>query len=170
MITLDHLNASDRATFVDAVGDIFEHARWVAERAYAARPFASIAALHDAMMHVVRTAPTAEQLAFLRGHPELGGKVARAGAMTDDSKAEQSGLGLNRLSDADFARFEHANDAYAKKFGFPFIICARQNRKDAILAAFPRRLLNDRATEIATALVEIEKIAGLRMNDAIEED
>jgi len=170
VITLDHLNASDRATFVDAVGDIFEHARWVAERAYAARPFASIAALHDAMMHVVRTAPTAEQLAFLRGHPELGGKVARAGAMTTDSKTEQGGLGLDRLSDANFARFEHANDAYVKKFGFPFIVCVRRHTSaESILASFEQRVGNDPETEFAAALSEIGHITRLRLEGRIKQ-
>lgn len=85
-ITLADLNASDRAAFVAAIGDIFEHGPWVAERAHAARPFATVTALHDAMMQAVRAAPRAEQLAFLRGHPELGGKIARAGAMTADSR------------------------------------------------------------------------------------
>ena len=144
VITLDQLNASDSAAFVAAVGDVFEHAPWVAERAYAARPFASVAALHDAMMQAVRSAPREQQLAFLRGHPELAGKVARAGAMTADSRSEQGGLGLNRLSDTDFARFERANAAYARKFGFPFIVCVRLHKSaESILAAFEQRVGND---------------------------
>ena len=169
MTTLGHLNASDRATFVAAIGDIFEHAPWVAERAHAARPFATVAALHEAMMQVVRAAPHADQLAFLRGHPELGGKVARAGAMTEDSKAEQGGLGLDRLSDEDFARFERANAAYAQKFGFPFIVCVRRHTSaESILAAFEQRVGNDAETEFATALVEIGHITRMRLEDRIK--
>jgi 2-oxo-4-hydroxy-4-carboxy-5-ureidoimidazoline decarboxylase len=168
MITLDALNAMDRAAFVAAVGDIFEHAPWVAERAHAARPFASVAALHDAMMQVVRDAPRAQQIAFLRGHPELGGKVARAGAMTADSVAEQSGLGLDRLNDQDFARFERANAAYAEKFGFPFIVCVRRHTSaQAILANFEQRVGNDREAELAAALAEIGYITRLRLDDRI---
>lgn len=168
MITLDQLNASDTAAFVAAVGDIFEHAPWVAERAHAARPFASIAALHDAMLQAVRSAPRGEQLAFLRGHPELGGKVARAGAMTDDSRAEQGGLGLDRLSDEEFERFERANAAYARKFGFPFIVAVRRHKSAAsILAAFEQRVGNDVETEFATALDEIGFITRLRLDAKI---
>ena len=168
MITLDQLNSSDRPAFVAAIGDIFEHGPWVAEQTHAARPFASIAALHDAMMQVMRAAPRAEQLAFLRGHPELGGKVARAGAMTKDSKAEQGGLGLDRLSDADFTRFERANTAYAQKFGFPFIVCVRRHTSaESVLAAFEQRVGNDVETEFATALTEIGYITRLRLNDRI---
>jgi len=168
VITLDALNAADQTAFVAAVGDVFEHAPWVAERAYAARPFASIAALHDAMMQAVRNAPREQQLAFFRGHPELAGKIARAGAMTADSKAEQGGLGLDRLSDADFARFGRANAAYAKKFGFPFIVCVRLHRSAAsILAAFEQRVGNDPDTEFAAALTEIGHITRLRLEQRI---
>ena len=168
MLTLAAVNASDRAAFVAAVGDIFEHGSWVAERTHAARPFASVDALHETMMRVVRNAPRAEQLAFLRGHPELAGKVARAGAMTADSVAEQGGLGLDRLSDVDFARFERANAAYRAKFGFPFIVCVRRhNSAESILTNFERRVGNDTETEFAAALTEIGYITRLRLNDRI---
>lgn len=169
IITLDQLNMVGRAEFVSAIGDIFEHAPWVAERAFAARPFASVAALHDAMMAAVRAAPRAEQLAFLRGHPELGGKIARAGAMTDDSKAEQGGLGLDRLNDQDFTRFERANAAYANKFGFPFIVCVRNHTSaGSIIAAFEARAGNDMDTEFTTALAEIGQITRLRLDAKVQ--
>ena len=119
--SLDQLNTLPATDFAAALGDIFEHASWVADSAAGKRPFATVTQLHEAMMAAVRAAPSEQQLAFLRGHPELGGKVARAGAMTAESVAEQGSLGLNRLSDAEFARFEALNDAYRTKFGFPFI-------------------------------------------------
>jgi 2-oxo-4-hydroxy-4-carboxy-5-ureidoimidazoline decarboxylase len=170
VITLAQLNAADQVAFVAAVGDIFEHAPWVAERAYAARPFATVTALHGAMMRSVRAAPRAEQLAFLRGHPELAGKVARAGAMTADSKAEQGGLGLDRLNDRDFTRFERANAAYARKFGFPFIVCVRLHESaESILAAFERRVGNDPETEFEAALTEIGHITRLRLDGRVTE-
>src|SRR5262249_61327711 len=103
-----------------ALGDVFEHAPWVAERAAAGRPYPSVPALHAALMQAVGAAPHATRLAFLRGHPELGGKLARVGAMTDASKSEQGGLGLDRLNDEEFARFERLNAAYRERFGFPF--------------------------------------------------
>jgi 2-oxo-4-hydroxy-4-carboxy-5-ureidoimidazoline decarboxylase len=167
-ITLDQLNDADAPGFVAAVGDIFEHGAWTAERAWAARPFASVAALHDAMMAAVRAASKAEQVAFLRGHPELGGKGARAGAMTADSVAEQGGLGLNRLSDEEFARFERLNAAYTTKFGFPFIIGVRRHTRDSILSNFERRIRHDAETELATALAEIGHITRLRLVTKID--
>ena len=167
-MTLAQLNAADQATFVRMVGDVFEHAPWVAEHAYAARPFVSVAALHDAMMQAVRSASSGQQLAFLRGHPELAGKVARAGTMTADSKAEQGGLGLDRLNEKDFARFERANAAYGRKFGFPFIVCVRLHRSaESILSAFEQRVGNEPETEFNAALAEIGHITRLRLEGRI---
>ena len=167
-ITLHQLNAADATAFVAALGDIFEHGSWVAERAFAARPFATVVALHDAMMAVLRATPQPEQIAFLRGHPELGGKVARAGAMTAESVAEQGGLGLNRLSEEEFARFERLNAAYTTRFGFPFIIGVRRHTRDSILASFERRTGHDAETELATALVEIGHITRLRLTAKVD--
>src|SRR5882724_5828407 len=154
-LTLSEINDFSCDAVVAAIGDVFEHAAWVTEAACAARPYPTVTALHEAMMAAVRAAPPERQIAFLRGHPELGGKVARAGAMTDDSKAEQGGLGLDRLSDEEFARFERLNAAYREKFGFPFIVCVRRHTRDSILRQFERRTHNDAAAELAAALAEI---------------
>ncbi len=162
-LTLDHLNALGTAAFSQAIGDIFEHAPWVAEAVAGQRPFAGVTELHAAMMAAVRTAPREQQLAFLRGHPELGGKVARMGSMTADSVAEQGSLDLNRLSDAEFSRFEALNAAYRARFGFPFIICVRRQTRDAILSEFARRGDLSVEDEFTTALDEIGHITRLRL-------
>jgi 2-oxo-4-hydroxy-4-carboxy-5-ureidoimidazoline decarboxylase len=167
-LTLDDLNDMSAEAFAGALGDIFEHAPWVAEGAAARRPFATVAALHDAMMEAVRAAPPERQLAFLRGHPELGGKVARAGAMTAESVAEQGGLGLNRLGDADFQRFERLNSTYRARFGFPFIVCVRRQTRSSILASFERRTALGPDEEFATALSEIGHITRLRLAQKVE--
>jgi 2-oxo-4-hydroxy-4-carboxy-5-ureidoimidazoline decarboxylase len=169
-IALDKLNSLPIAAFSNELAGIFEHAPWVAEAAAAQRPFQTVAALHDAMMAVVRAAPSDQQLAFLRSHPELGGKVARAGAMTAESVAEQGGLGLDRLSDAEFERFKALNERYRAKFGFPFIICVRRQTRDAILAAFTGRTDLSPDAELATALSEIGHITRLRLVDKVADD
>jgi 2-oxo-4-hydroxy-4-carboxy-5-ureidoimidazoline decarboxylase len=166
--TLDQLNGGTLASFVGALGGIFEHAPWVAERAFAARPFATVADLHEAMVGAVAGADAAEQLALIGGHPELAGKVARAGAMTAQSASEQGSLGLDRLSDAEFARFERFNAAYRQRFGFPFIICVRRHTRDSILDSFERRLANSPEAERAAALSEIGLITRLRLVDAVD--
>ena len=132
-ITLDALNAADRKTFNAALGDVMELAPWVADEAYAARPFATLAALYQTMTDAVRTAGAERQRALINGHPDLAGKAAREGKLTADSTAEQAGAGLDRLSEAEFANFHRLNDAYRAKFGMPFIVCVRRHGKDSIL-------------------------------------
>jgi OHCU decarboxylase len=114
-------------------------------------------------MQVVAHAATGEQLALLRAHPDLAGKAARAGTLTSASTQEQAGAGLDRMSDAEFARFERLNTAYREKFGFPFIVAVRRHTRESILAAYETRLRNDRATEMAIALAEVGLIARFRL-------
>jgi 2-oxo-4-hydroxy-4-carboxy-5-ureidoimidazoline decarboxylase len=114
------------------------------------------------MMGVVRASPSERQLAFIRAHPELGSRVKRTD-ITADSQAEQGGLGLDRLSDAEYVKFTGLNAAYAEKFGFPFIICVRRHTRDSILKEFERRLGNDTETERKAALDEIGLITRLRL-------
>jgi 2-oxo-4-hydroxy-4-carboxy-5-ureidoimidazoline decarboxylase len=108
-IELHDLNTMNRAGFVAALDGIFEHAPWVAERAWTRRPFATVEALHVALCEVLAASPIDEQTRFLQGHPDLAGQAARQRAMTAESVAEQGGLGLDRLDEAEFARFEAMN-------------------------------------------------------------
>jgi 2-oxo-4-hydroxy-4-carboxy-5-ureidoimidazoline decarboxylase len=163
MVSLVDLNRMDLARFEAAIGPVFERAPWVAAMAHARRPFAAVSALHDTMMDAIRTAPRERQLAFLNDHPDLAGKAARLGAITDDSKREQAGAGLDRLSDEQLSRFHLLNEAYRATFGFPFIICVRRHTRDSILAQFERRLTHDAADEFDVALQEISHITRLRL-------
>jgi 2-oxo-4-hydroxy-4-carboxy-5-ureidoimidazoline decarboxylase len=167
VIAIDALNAADRDQFAAALGDIFEHAPWVAHEAHAARPFPTLAALLAAMAEAVRSAAPAQQLALIKGHPDLAGKAARAGTITTDSQAEQASAGLDRLSKEELARFQRLNSAYVDKFGIPFIICVRRHTKDSIFRQFERRLHNDQAAEHDAALSEILRIAALRLDGRV---
>jgi len=162
--TTNRLNALDRTAFLALVGPVFEHSPWVAERAWAARPFDGVDGLHRAMIQVVADASPDEQLALLRAHPDLAGKAARAGTMTTDSTREQAGAGLDRMSDAEYARFDRLNGAYRDKFGFPFIVAVRRHTRETILAAYETRLKNDRDSEVKTALREVGTITRLRLD------
>jgi OHCU decarboxylase len=161
------LNAADRATFVAAVGFAFEHSPWIAEAAWERGPFASIDALHAALLGAVAAASEARKLALIAAHPDLAGRVAREGRLTAASRGEQAAAGLDRLDAGELARFEAAKAAYRARFGFPFVICAREHDTASILAALERRATRERAAEIATALDEIAKIARLRLEDAL---
>jgi 2-oxo-4-hydroxy-4-carboxy-5-ureidoimidazoline decarboxylase len=167
-ISLDKLNAANKAQFVTALGAIYEHSPWVAEAVVAKRPFATLGALHAAMMQAVRAADEAAKLKLLKAHPDLAGKAARAGAITADSQGEQASAGLDRLNETEFETFHRLNEAYAKKFGFPFIICVRRHTKDSIFRQFEARLVSDTARERKTALLEIFRIAALRLDQHVE--
>jgi 2-oxo-4-hydroxy-4-carboxy-5-ureidoimidazoline decarboxylase len=152
------------ADFVARFGFLFEHSPWVVERAAKRRPFAD---LHAGLMQVVHDATEDERLALLRAHPELAGKAAVDRTMTAESTAEQASAGLDRLTEAEFARFHELNAAYLERFGFPFIICVRLTDKAGIIAAMERRLLHDRRTELAAAIEEVGRIVRLRLEDAL---
>jgi len=169
MHSLRDLNACDAAAFVAACGPVYEHAPWVAEQVVAQRPFASRETLHAAMQAAVAAAPESQQLDLIRGHPDLVGQAAAAGELTAESTAEQAAAGLFDLSAAQREAFGRYNAAYRERFGFPFVICARENRTEAILAAFPVRLEHSLDEERATALREIGRIAWLRLLDRVSE-
>jgi 2-oxo-4-hydroxy-4-carboxy-5-ureidoimidazoline decarboxylase len=169
MMTLAQLNQLDRAPFTAALGHLFEHSPWVAEEAWSKRPFRDATALHAALCATMRAAPVERQVALIRAHPDLAGRLARQRQLTAESTREQASAGLDQLSDEDLAEFQRLNAAYRERFGFPFVICARLNARDAILRVMRERLKNTPEAEHAAALGEIEKIAWLRLQDVVNQ-
>lgn len=163
------LNESDKKQFVQIIGPVFEHSPWIAETAWKQRPFANFQNLHWALCETVKNSDEEKQLALIRAHPDLAGRAALAGTLSRESTGEQGSAGLNKLSPEEIDLFQKQNATYKNKFGFPFVICARLNKKEAILAGFEQRLKNSREQEIKTALEEIFKIARLRLNDLISD-
>jgi urate oxidase len=156
----------DKAEFVAKFGSIYEHSPWIAERAWEGElaPASNTATgLNFALRSVFRSAPEAEQLAVLRAHPDLAGKLAAAKQLTTESTAEQASASLDALTDEERERFTHLNAAYVQKFGFPFIIAVRDHSKPEIMAAFEQRLGNSWETEVLTASRQVERIAELRL-------
>jgi 2-oxo-4-hydroxy-4-carboxy-5-ureidoimidazoline decarboxylase len=165
VIPLEALNASSQADFVARLGGIYEHSPWVAERAFAARPFASRDALHAAMQRAMQGASRDEQLALIRAHPELLGKL-EAAQLTEASRGEQAGAGLDRCTAAQKSRMQALNHAYREKFGFPFIVAVKGLDWGGIIERIESRLGNTREVEFATALQEIGRIARFRLEAA----
>lgn len=166
-LTLARLNSMNQTGFTTALGFAFELSPWVVERAWDERPFASVEAMHDAMMDVLRAASVDDKLALIRAHPELAGKAAIAKQLTAESTAEQASAGLDKLTPEEFARFHQLNAAYNARFGFPFIIAVRLNDKAAILRAMEARAAHDEPAEIAEAITQIGLISKLRLLDAV---
>lgn len=169
-VTLAALNAMDRDAFVAAIGHVFENTPWIVAATWSQRPFADLDALHGALCATMWNATPDEQLALIQAHPDLVGRAALAGTLGPESSAEQASAGLNRLTPEEIAEFTRLNTAYHDRFGFPFVICVRENKKHGILTGFSARLHNSRDEEIRTALGEIAKIVRLRLADRVVSD
>ena len=156
---------ADRDTFLATYGPLFEHSPWVAEAAYEHGPFDDEEQALTALTTAMYEAPEERQLALIRAHPDLAGRAAIAGELTPDSTREQAAAGLDRLTPDEYEAFTRANAAYRERFGFPFVICAREHDKASILAAAEVRLRRGPDEERAAALDEIAKIARLRLED-----
>src|SRR5688500_5114520 len=171
-LRMSEIAALDRQTFVERLGFLFEGSPWIAAEARDSRPWRTREALHATLLEVVARASQERQLALIRAHPDLVGQAALAGTLTRESTSEQRAAGLdpNGLSEEEITWFQDTNTKYQARFGFPFVICARDNPKDAIAAGLSERLGNDRRTEIATALREIGRIAWHRLGDVVEDD
>jgi OHCU decarboxylase len=170
MIALATFNTLDRDTFTAALAGLFEGPPWIVARAWERRRFASREALHQACCEVMYGATEDEQVALIRAHPDLVGRAALAGTLSSASTAEQAAAGLDRLTPDEIADFTRLNAEYQARFGFPFVICARENKKESILAGFSARLTNSREREIQAALAEIAKIGWLRLLDTVSAD
>jgi 2-oxo-4-hydroxy-4-carboxy-5-ureidoimidazoline decarboxylase len=168
MVSVTQLNERSLEEFISLLGGVYEHSEWVARRVIPRIPFRHFNELRDAMRDEVERASDAEKLALIQAHPDLAGKLARSGGLTEASTREQAGLGLDRLSDDQFDRFTHYNTTYRERFGFPFIICARKTTQQGVLDAFETRLGNSRKEEIAEALRQIHDIAALRLEDLVD--
>jgi len=164
---LAELNGASRDEFVRVLGSVFEASPWIAEHTWTKRPFRDLDQLHGAMCGTVRNAGVKKQLALICAHPDLVGRAALAGTLSQESNREQASAGLIELTADEIATFQRLNETYREKFGFPFVICARLNKKDAILNGFRVRLEHSLEEEMKTALEEIYKIAYLRLQDIV---
>ena len=162
MTVVDELNRAPRAEFVARLANVYEHSPWVAERAFMVRPFRNVAHLHEAMQVAMLAAGPQEKLALIRAHPELLGKL-EAAELTESSRSEQAGAGLDRCTPEQKARMRALNARYLEKFGLPFIVAVKGLDWGGIIERMEARLGNTREAELATALAEIGRIARFRL-------
>lgn len=157
-----------RAAFVERFGSVYEHSAWIAEAVWEQGLTSShdqVDTLAGAMADVLDASDDDAKLTLIRAHPDLAGKAAVRGELTEASTSEQAGAGLDQCSPEEFARFQELNDAYKEKFGFPFILAVKGKGRVEILAAFEARLTNDRETEFLNAIEQIHRIARLRLSE-----
>ena len=168
-LTLAQINAFDQHQFVSALSSLFEGPPWIVTETWQLRPFLSRAHFYQALCDVMYQAPVERKIALLQAHPDLVGRAALAGTLTPASTSEQAVAGLNHLTAEEIVNFHHLNTAYRDRFGFPFVICARENKKASILAGFAARLQHTRDEEIPIALAEVAKICSFRLHDLVQD-
>ncbi|GAA1405970.1 uricase [Glutamicibacter uratoxydans] len=168
-LDLQEINAMTQEQFVNDLGPVFENSPWVAEGAWQRGPFESVADLHRAMFDVVSSSPRAQLLDFLNAHPELAGKEAQAGEMTNESVGEQSSAGLDALTAQELARMQQLNREYTAHHGFPFVIAVRGHTKESIFSEFERRKGQSTAAEFKDALAQIAIISRGRLDRLVSE-
>ena len=162
-MVLEKLN---QAEFITLLGSIYEHSPWVAHTLYSdgiTSEDNNVDFLANRMKTIVDASSQETKLNLLKAHPELVGKLAITGKLTKDSKAEQASAGLDQCSEEEFMEFRKLNFRYTEKFGHPFIIAVRGLKRSEILLAFKQRINNDNRIEFETALIEVHKIALLRL-------
>ena len=155
-----------RAEFIDAFGGIFEHSPWIAEETFSNGLSAEQdepAGLHEAMCNVMRAAYHHHQQALIRAHPDLAGKLAAQGKLTEASRGEQASAGLDECTPEELERLNRMNADYVERFGFPFIMAVKNSSSERILAAMEARIENGAEIEFEIALTQIERIALFRL-------
>jgi len=164
MSTIDKINKSSQSEFIKIFDNIFEKAKWIAEKLYTQKPFSDFEELSSKILNIFETATKEKQLKILNSHPDLADKT-KIGSLTTESREEQSNAGLDQCSEEEFIEFKNLNEKYKKKFGFPFIYAVKGKSKMEILSNFRRRISYDINDEFIEAKKQVKKIASLRLNE-----
>ncbi|KAL3878419.1 hypothetical protein ACJMK2_030772 [Sinanodonta woodiana] len=167
-ISISEVNRMPYEEFISIFGNVVEHCSLCAAAVWRQRPFNDVNHLHEAMSTFLDQQPLAGKEGLLRLYPDLAGKLAQSGGLTSDSTKEHKSAGLFDLTEKERQQMHILNQEYAYKFGFPFVICARENKKEAILKGLETRLKNNSEEEVLTGVAEVKKICRLRLLDIVD--
>jgi len=168
VVTKEQLAGMGYEDFIQIFGNVIEHCALCSAAVWAKRPFHDLRELHLAICTFIDDLPKIGREGILRLHPDLAGRIAEIGKLTSESSKEQLSAGLNEITDEEKSILQAQNERYKSKFGFPFVICARENKKQAILSGIKARVENDKDVELATGIAEVKKIAFYRLLDIVE--
>ena len=164
MIMINKINNLSQSEFIEIFANIFEKTKWIGEKAYNQKPFNNFDDLCSKMLEIFKTTSKENQLKIIRAHPDLADKT-KIDLLSSDSLKEQHKAELVQCSEKEFNEFKNLNDEYKKKFGFPFILAVGGKNKVEILNEFKKRILNDAEKEFNEAVVQVCKIADLRLKE-----
>ena len=160
---INKINKLSKSEFIKVFANIFENARWIAEKLYNQKPFDDFEELSSKILNIFETATKEKQLKILKDHPDLANKT-KISSLTPDSLKEQTDAGLDQCTKEEFNEFKKLNDTY-KKFGFPFILAVKDKNKIEILNNFRKRINSNPQIEFEEAVKQVKKIASLRLEN-----
>jgi len=164
VIRLDQVNEMTEEEFAETFGGLVQGSPWAVERAFEQRPFADTLALRAAFQDALLTGNTQEQLELIKSYPDLGSE----NEIGLDIAADHAMAGLSNLDEDERAEVVEIAEEYKQKFGFPFIVCAREiDSYTKVVDLGWARLANSPTIEHSTALIEIAKIANDRFDDLV---
>ncbi|WP_435273987.1 2-oxo-4-hydroxy-4-carboxy-5-ureidoimidazoline decarboxylase [Psychrobium sp. nBUS_13] len=166
-IHLNTLNTATQEEFTELLAEIYEHSSWIPNKVWSRRPFANIESLHDEMLKIVEDSSIEEKLVLLRAHPQLAGKEAKSGKLTEASTEEQSSAKLNSLNRPEMNEITALNKLYMETHHFPFIIAVKGHTKDSIFEEFRKRVNNPTNDELNKAIWQVGLIANFRLKALI---
>ncbi|XP_056594453.1 2-oxo-4-hydroxy-4-carboxy-5-ureidoimidazoline decarboxylase [Triplophysa dalaica] len=164
------VNSLTYEDFVKIFGSLVEKCPLISAAVWSRRPFKDLADFETHITEFIHNLPDSGKEGILRCHPDLAGRDLQSGTLTRESQEEQSQAGMDTLDSAEISHMYRLNAQYKERFGFPFVICARLNKKAEILHQLSERLTNDRAAEREGAIEEVKKICSLRLRNIVRSD
>ena len=164
MDSINKVNKLNKSDFISIFGNVFEKTEWIAERVFDYLPYKNFDNLRLKFFKIYNESNKESIIKILNSHPEL---VVEQ-KLTNESKKEQKGAGLNECSKEEVEEFKKLNLNYKKKFGFPFIIAVKGKSKNDILNYFRTRIKNSFDEEFIEAKKQVGEIATFRFKEIIK--
>ncbi len=158
-----HLNQCDESEALDSLRQCCG-SQWWCERVAAARPFADRAAFDEVVAKVFADMPREAWLEAFASHPRIGDLESLSMKLAGNrqwSRGEQAGV--LPADEKVIEQIRDGNEAYFRRFGFTFIVCATGKSANEMFAILTRRLKNDAETELSEAAAAQREITQLRI-------
>lgn len=166
-MTLAELNALGPAAAETRFLRCCGSSRWARKMA-AARPFASAAALTAEADRAWSSLDPADWLEAFAAHPRIGAETRdTGGTMSRWSAEEQAGASSATKETRD--ALLGGNQAYERRFGYIFLVCATGKSAREMLVILSGRLQNSPEDELRVAADEQRKITALRLQKLVTE-
>jgi len=170
-MNINEINNLDENVFLNIFKNIFEHSDFITKLVQKKRPFKNKSEIINHFMNTFDSLDQDKKVKIIRLHPDLADKLKIREGLTSFSQEEQSRAGLAECNDEEFKEFNRLNNEFKSKFNIPFIYAVRGETKQDILDEFIGRLKSDNMEqELDKSLIQVKKIANLRINEIISDE